>query len=120
MPWMAPTLQVQWGAYFKPDPAEQKQVVEMTVAALGGGATGSDPLITKRIAVERLKPIFGIENVDAVLEELEKERDEASERAIAEQASAAEAIHSVTKGLSGEAGKPGAKGGAKPPRTSGE
>jgi hypothetical protein len=77
---MSPTLQVQWGAYFKPDPTEQLAVVQMTQAALGGGAAGGEPLITKRIAVERLKPIFGIENVDAVLKDLEKEADERAQR----------------------------------------
>jgi hypothetical protein len=74
MAWQAPSLTVKWGSYFQPDPADQKQIVELVTAALNSKA------ITKRHAVEKLAPIFGIENVEAALEAIEEEADAAAQR----------------------------------------
>ena len=78
--WVSPSLQVKWGPYFKPDPAEELQVVQMAQAALGG-APGTKPLVTRRHALEKVAPLFGIENVDAVLDELEKAETDAGDLA---------------------------------------
>jgi len=75
MAWLSPTLQVKWGPYFRPEPAEQLQIVQLVQAALGG-APGAKPLITPRIGIEKIQDFFGIENVDAVLDELEKQAEE--------------------------------------------
>jgi len=80
MPWMAPSLRVKWGPYFKPDPLEQQQMVQMVQLALGGGPSAAQPIITQRIAVEQCAGVFGIDNVDAILEEIEKETDERAQR----------------------------------------
>lgn len=68
--WLAPFITLKWGAYSAPDPAEETAVVQATVAAKNAG------IITKRIAVEKVKRIFQIENVDETLETLEEEADE--------------------------------------------
>lgn len=63
--WNGPTIHVKWPDWFKPDVTEQNTVVTMIVAALKAG------VITKRIALEKIAPIFSIENVTAALEEIE-------------------------------------------------
>lgn len=65
-----PVIEVKWGNYFKPDPLEQQQILGMVVEAVTAG------LITKKAAVEKIAPIFGIEDVESLLEELKKEADE--------------------------------------------
>lgn len=93
--WQIPTLQTKWGPYFKPDVDEQQKLVKMVVEALDAGI----PVITLRIAVQKLAPIFGIENVSAVLKELEeaakKRRAEADESAAREQ----QRLHELAAGL---------------------
>ncbi len=117
MAWSSPSLQLRWGPYFKPDPAEQKQVVDMVRAALSGDGGG---LITKRHAVEKIAAIFGIENVDAALDEIEKEDEERQEKALQQTTSELETAHSIAAKFDGGNGAgPGAKGGAKPPQAPG-
>jgi len=114
MAWMAPTLQVKWGPYFKPDPAEQQQVVAMVQLALGGGPNAAEPLITRRAAVEKIASVFNIENVDASLEQLDKEADERAQREL----DAATAAISAQNGAEGAGQNAGGKP-AGPPDNSG-
>lgn len=74
MAWQAPSITVKWGPYFQPDPAEQAQIVTMAVAALNAGG------ITRRQLVEKFAPIFGTENIEAALKDLEDERAANDER----------------------------------------
>ncbi len=61
----------------------------MVRAALGqsastdayGGTASSEPLITKRMAIEKIASIFGIENVDAALKQIEDEKAENEQKA---------------------------------------
>lgn len=46
----------------------------MVKTAVDGG------LITRRHAIEKIAPIFGIENIEAALDELEREREENAQR----------------------------------------
>lgn len=69
--WHPPALQTAWGDYFKADPSEQQLLVTMVVAAL----ECDTPILTVRVAVEKLAPIFGIDDVTAFLAELQKEVD---------------------------------------------
>jgi hypothetical protein len=96
MAWQSPTVTVKWGSYFQPDAADEKTIVDMVVAAT--------PYITKRVALEKLAPIFGIENVEAALEELEGEQaaaaDDEAQRAQDELAAA----HALTNGTSAKPG----------------
>jgi len=106
---MSPSLTVIWGTYFKPDPAEQQQVVALVQAALGGGTGGGERLITKRVGVQKLAAVFDIENVAAALEEIEKEE---AERSDAELEKSTAELHAIASANAGAVGKPG---GAKPP-----
>lgn len=71
--WEPPTLRLTWPGYFAPSHAETKDVVESTLAAKSGG------LITLATAVEHVKDIFGIGNVDQYVDTLEGEESEDAE-----------------------------------------
>lgn len=68
--WFGPALRVKWPPYFPPSASDQK------VAADQVRADYDAKLITRRTAVEKLAPFYGIENVDAYMEALETEADE--------------------------------------------
>lgn len=68
--WYAPTMVLKWGDYFKPDAADEQAIVTMAISAKDGG------LITRETAVERVRRIFGIQNVDEYVETLEEEAEE--------------------------------------------
>lgn len=76
MPWQPPSLTLRWGSYVKPDEQSQLYMVQAVQGALGG--SGGVAVITKRIALEKLKQagVFEIENVSAVLESLDEEAQE--------------------------------------------
>lgn len=109
MAWQPPTIKVKWGPYFAADPTEQKSIVDLTVAAMGKG--GSQALITRRQAVEKIAPVFGIENVEAALVELEKETEERAQRELDAATTALAAA--------GGAERPGANPGGKAPAPAG-
>jgi len=111
MAWLSPTLQVKWGSYFKPDPDEEQKVVATTQLALGGGATAAEPLITRRIAVEKIAKVYGIENVDAVLDEIDKEQDARAKRELDAATAALAAQNGVGGAQTNPGGDPAAKGG---------
>lgn len=73
--WEAPSLSVEYGPYTKPDPEEQQKIVALVQTALGG--KGGRPLINLQTAVKRVAKIFGIENVQALIDELEKAEEDA-------------------------------------------
>lgn len=98
--WSPPPIQVKWRSYFAPGAEEQKPVVEMVTLAKNAG------LVDQRKAVEAIAQIFGIENIAAYLETLEKERAENDAREQENAANEAAALHQIANG----GGKPGAKG----------
>jgi hypothetical protein len=63
-------LQLKWGEYFKPDPAEDKQLIDVARVAKEAG------LATTKVAVQKIARVLGIENVDQYLDELAEEREE--------------------------------------------
>lgn len=101
MPWLDPSLTLRWGQYQKLGTDEQLQLVQTVVAAK------TAELCTKRQAIEKLAPVFGTQDVSAVLESLEEEKadKQAEDEANAER----ELNHAVTvaqaKGGAGPAGK---------------
>jgi hypothetical protein len=107
MGWQPPTITVKWGPYFPPDADEEQKIVTTTQQALGGGVGGGTPIITLRSAVEKIAPIFGIENIEAVLDDLEKAAEEKRQKeqdaALTEQQN----LHDLANGK-----KPGGAGGA--------
>lgn len=96
-------LTLRWPTgYVKPSPKDESDTTVSVVAAR------SAKLITKRSAVQKLAPFYGVSNVDQALEELLKEEESDKQEAAANQAAAAEA-------LDARAGDDASKDGA-PPR----
>lgn len=73
--WEPPIMRLIWPDYFTPSESECKEVVDATLTAKDGG------LITLRTAVERVKGIFGIGNVDQYVDALEKEAEKKANEA---------------------------------------
>lgn len=95
MTWSPPNLTLKWGPYTKPDAEEQLKAVQTVQAALGG--TAGVPIITMQLAVEKLRQsgVFDIDNVAAVIEELEAK---AAEKKAEDEATAERDLdHAVTQ-----------------------
>lgn len=73
--WQAPRLTLHWPPFFRATAEDEGKLVDTTYKARDAG------LITRRTAVEKIQSIYGIENVDLYLEDLEKEAAEARELA---------------------------------------
>lgn len=63
-------LFLRWGDYFKPGTEDDKALVELAIRARDGG------LITKQLAVRKVQRTFGIEDVVALLADLDAEAEE--------------------------------------------
>ena len=67
--WVDPQIKLKWGDYFDPSDTDEATRVQTAIQAL----TASPPLITHASAVEHIKSVFAISNVDqyvkAVLDE---------------------------------------------------
>lgn len=104
-----PAIEVSYGSYFAPDPAEQVAIINMVQAALK-----DTPLITRKVAVGQIADIFGVDDVGKLLAELEEEDAKALESSKDSLMNEALAFHSagVTNGKNANGTGPG--GGAKP------
>lgn len=109
MTWRPPDIQVLWGNYFKPDPEEQQKIIELAQVALGKGGTGT-PLITLRKAVEKIASIFGIDNIDSMVEQLEAQTAERERQAMERLTAEASALHGLANDDRGADGGGGARG----------
>lgn len=69
--WHAPPISLTWGRYFRLSAEEEAKVVELVVKARDGG------IATTRAAVEKVRGVLDIKDVDAYVAELEKERADA-------------------------------------------
>ncbi len=69
--WHAPPIALAWGRYFRLDAEEEAKVVDLVIKAKEGGVS------TIRAAVEKLRSVFDIKDVDAFLDELETEKADA-------------------------------------------
>jgi hypothetical protein len=98
MPWLKPSLALRWGSYTKLDGDEQGQIVDATIKAKDGG------LITRRMAVEKIAPIFGIENVDAVIAALEKEDATNAAKALEQNKAEQKALHELASKNANQSG----------------
>ena len=105
--WSVPSLQVIWGDYFKPDPEDQQKIIAMVVSALSSPI----PVLTLGLALQKIAPIFGIENIAAIQEQLEAEQAERDAHALEKTTAEHEALTKIAAGVNanpGGAGKPGA------------
>jgi hypothetical protein len=112
--WVSPPSALAWGDYFAPTNQDIRDAVVIAKSARGesaaGGAGGSsdvtgDPLITKRRAIDFVSSYFGIDDVDAEVADLDKEREER----------AAEAEAAAQRELDAALAQIGAKAGAQRP-----
>ena len=110
MPWVSPSVRCKYGPYFKADADEQVKVVTMAQLAAGAPATQPQQLIPKRAAVEAIAALFGLENIDAVLDTLEEEQQEKDDKAAEKVAMQADANAKVAAA----SGKPAAPPKAEP------
>lgn len=76
MPWLEPSLTLKWGPYVKPTPEDDAQLVNVAVLAK------RENLITVRSAVDKIRSVFAIEDVDAFIEALQTEADARQKRAM--------------------------------------
>lgn len=65
--WFGPEIRPLWGAFFDPTPEEEKTTVDMVVAAVGGG------VITREVALEKLRHVFPFESASDLVEDLDEE-----------------------------------------------
>lgn len=83
--WMPPRIKPTWGAYFDASAEDEKATVETAKAAFEA------KLVTREIAVEKLRGIFAFESAAEIAEQLDKEAEEAEAKQaemMAEQAAA--------------------------------
>ncbi len=104
--WQTPTLQIVWGPYFAPDPAEQQQIVAMVLAAL----QSTVPVLTVRLALQKLAPIFNIENLSAIEEALEEESEKRKQAQLDQVKAEQQALHQLAQGASDGGGGAGTTG----------
>lgn len=65
--WKQPSLSVIWPPFVRSSIAEEAQVVTLVATAKQAG------VITSRMALEKLRPVFPFENLEAVAEQLDEE-----------------------------------------------
>lgn len=105
-----PSLRIAWGAYNKPEPEEEQQILATVRLALGGGPGGGEPLITKRVALEKIQPVFKFENIDALIEELDKETDERAQKSLEQKTNEATAMGEVAQKFPAKPAEPAKPG----------
>jgi len=70
-------IETVFGSFYKPDPAEQKQLIELIALAAEKG------LLDSETAIERAAQIFGVQDVEALKERIKADRLAKEEREIA-------------------------------------
>lgn len=110
MPWLDPSLSLRWGAYSKLDADEQQKLVDLAVKAKDSG------IATTRMAVEKVAGVFGIENVDAVMDAIEEEATKKAAKDLEQTTAEQQAMHDIVN----DADPGGNRGGSqkKPPGAS--
>ena len=76
MSWNPPSLSLVWPPFFRSDMTEEQQIVSTAALALQSN------MITRRMALEKLRPVYPFENIEAVLEQLEHDAEEAAEHSV--------------------------------------
>ena len=76
MSWNPPSLSLIWPPFFRADKADEQLVVATTAAALQAN------MITRRMALEKIRPIYPYENMEAVLAQLDEEAEHAAEHSV--------------------------------------
>lgn len=87
MPWNPPSLSVVWPPFFRADRAEEQLVVSTAALALQSN------MITRRMALEKIRSVYPYENVEAVLDQLAEDAEHASEHSVEKLLSKAMTAH---------------------------
>jgi hypothetical protein len=74
--WKPPSISLFWPPFFRTDAAEQQQVVAMASLALQSN------MITRRMALEKLRSVFPFENIEAVLTHLDEQVEETAKHSV--------------------------------------
>lgn len=90
--WFEPAIKPMWGDYFEPSDTDEATRATVAIQCLDKGT------ITTKTAVEHIKPIFAIQNVDQYVEQLAKEKEQKQADAIANQAALTAAAGGPTGG----------------------
>lgn len=65
--WVGARISLRWGDYFEPSAQDRQVAVTTAMAACGG-----KPVLTRHAAVASVASMFGVQDVNSVVEELEK------------------------------------------------
>jgi hypothetical protein len=109
MSWQVPSLSLKWGPYNKPEPEEQLKTMQVVQQGLGGAA--GKQVFTLQMGIEKLRQegVIDVDNIEALIEQIEKERDEQAER---ELDAATAALAQTGQGARAPGAVPPARGGA--------
>lgn len=112
--WQVPSIQVIWGDYFKPDPEDQQKILSMVVSALASPI----PVLTLGLALQKIAPIFGIENIAAIQEQLEQEQADRDAHQLEKTTAEHAALTEIAAGMNADSGGARkASGGKQSPRS---
>ncbi len=112
MPWTAPSLSLRYGPYFKADIDDQKKVIEACRTAIGGGAAGGEPMVSRESILKLLAPIFGIDNVAAAMKALDKEQGEKASKDLEKTKAEQTSLHALMGHGAGSPNEEGNRGAA--------
>jgi hypothetical protein len=73
--WLPPRVTPAWGVYFTATAEDEKATVETAKAAFEG------KLMTRELAIEKLRGVFQFESAEVLAEELDKQAEEEAEAA---------------------------------------
>lgn len=65
--WKPPSLSVIWPSFVSPTPQDEQQIINGVSLAMQAG------IVTRRMALEKLRDVFPFENIDVVLQQLDEE-----------------------------------------------
>jgi len=74
--WQPPSLSLVWPPFFRSDRTEEQQVIATAALALQSN------MITRRMALEKIRSVYPFENMEAVLEQIEEQAEEAAEHSV--------------------------------------
>lgn len=74
--WNPPSLTLIWPPFFRYDMNEESQMVSTAALALKSN------LITRRMALEKLRAVYPFENIEAIITQLDEEAEEQAEHSV--------------------------------------
>lgn len=74
--WNPPSLSLIWPPFFRYDMNEESQMVSTAALAVKSN------LITRRMALEKLRSVYPFENIEAIVMQLDEEAEEMAEHSV--------------------------------------